>query len=275
MESGTSHTKLSQQVWAREHFARQNTAPCPVVTSSTLQGKLSPETPLPPDAFEITVPQSNVAPETMTPLSNETTTPQDGQKIQEDGKKPALWRAIALLSVILLAVLLYFVWQPLSSKNTPAPVTRQISTPISTVNDADTQTSITAYIVGAVKRPGIYKLPTDARVHNLLEAAGGPLPNANLIALNLAARLYDGQEVYVAMIGEKPPTLNSAGGSGTLININTATAEELEQRLAISATTARTIINHRTTYGPYESVEQLASILSKTIYDKIKDKVTV
>ncbi len=54
-------------------------------------------------------------------------------------------------------------------------------------------------IVGAVRHPGVYTLPASARVYQLLQAAGGPLPNADLVALNMAAKLSDGQEVYVAV----------------------------------------------------------------------------
>jgi competence protein ComEA len=64
---------------------------------------------------------------------------------------------------------------------------------------------IQAYIVGAVKNPGVYTLPAGARVYALLQAAGGPLPKANLVALNLAATLTDGEEVYVTLIGEIVP----------------------------------------------------------------------
>jgi competence protein ComEA len=101
--------------------------------------------------------------------------------------------------------------------------------------------------------------------------AGGPLPNANLVALNMAARLSDGQEVYVAAIGETPPTYtggvtgpgtSSPTASGQLVNINTATADEMHQILHISAKTAQKIIDYRTQHGNYTSVDQF-SLLKK------------
>ena len=150
--------------------------------------------------------------------------------------------------------------------------------------------------MGAVKHPGVYTLEANARLYQLLQAAGGPLPGANLVAVNLAARLSDGQEVYVLQIGETPPA--SSGSSGTTdsastttgdasgvatgtasvtlpININTASAPEMRQGLHISSTTAQTIISYRLQHGPFTSVEELSQVVSKTIYNKIKGQVTV
>src|SRR5205807_7758572 len=96
--------------------------------------------------------------------------------------------------------------------------------------------NIQVYVVGAVKNPGVYTLPAGARVYELLQAAGGPLPKANLVALNLAAPLTDGEEVYVTVVGEIPPTymggvpgppgsnITGSPTTGQLVNINTASA---------------------------------------------------
>ncbi len=149
---------------------------------------------------------------------------------------------------------------------------------------------IQAYIVGAVKNPGVYTLPAGARIYALLQAAGGPLPKANLVALNLAATLTDGEEVYVTLIGEIPPSYvggvpgpGSGSGSGiptgnatgTLVNINTASATEMQQSLHVSSTTAQDIVNFRTQHGPFSSVDQLLQVVSRSIYDKIKGQVTI
>jgi len=137
--------------------------------------------------------------------------------------------------------------------------------------------------VGAVKHPGVYTLPVDARVYQLLQAAGGPLPNANLVALNMAAKLNDGQEVYVPVIGETPPVTGGVPGpdtgstaaGGGLININTASVDQMRQALHVSSKTAQKIIDYRLQHGPYTSVDQLQQVVSRSIYNKIKDLVTV
>jgi competence protein ComEA len=132
----------------------------------------------------------------------------------------------------------------------------------------------------------VYTLPAGARVYALLQAAGGPLPKANLVALNLAAKLTDGEEVYVTLIGEQPPTyLGGVPGSGSgtpnsnstgqQVNINTASADELRQNLHISSTTAQNIVNYRLQHGSYSSIDQLLQVVSKTIYNRIRDQVTI
>ncbi len=160
-----------------------------------------------------------------------------------------------------------------------------------------TNGKIQVYIVGAVKHPGVYTLEANARLYQLLQAAGGPLPDANLVAINLAARLTDGQEVYVLQIGETPPayTGSSSGApdtsgtttnatpattSGTTsvtlpININTASEADMKLALHISSATAQTIITYRVQHGPFTSVEELSQVVSKTIYKKIEGQVTV
>lgn len=112
------------------------------------------------------------------------------------------------------------------------------------------------------------------------------MPDANLVALNMAAPLTDGQEVYVISNGEIPPTYQggvpgpgstsgTATASGQLININTASLDEMRSALHISSTTAQNIVNYRTQHGPFTSVDQLLQVVSKSIYDKIKGSVTV
>jgi competence protein ComEA len=107
------------------------------------------------------------------------------------------------------------------------------------------------------------------------------------VALNLAATLTDGQEVYVTLIGEIPPTYmggvpgppgsntTASPAAGQLVNINTASVDEMRQSLHISATTAQNIVNYRLQHGPYTSVDQLLQAVSRSIYDKIKGQVTV
>jgi competence protein ComEA len=146
---------------------------------------------------------------------------------------------------------------------------------------------IQVYVVGAIQHPGVYTLPMGARVYQLVQAAGGTLPGADLVALNLAAQLTDGEEIYVLREGETPHSgyTNGSfvpGGTGTptaasgqLVNINTASETEMRQVLHVSAATAQKIIAYRTQHGPYTSVDQLLQVVSKSIYDHIKTLVTV
>src|SRR2546428_9906257 len=204
--------------------------------------------------------------------------PADPMVISRPSIKRRLQILIPIVILLLLVLVIYFVWKgstapnPLSSNSS---ITQQNfgNSPASTSSNTAATTStdsgnIQVYIVGAVTHPGVYTLPAGAGVYELLQAAGGPLPKANLVALNLAAKLTDGQEVYVTLIGEVPPTYmggvpgpgtgtNGTTATGQLVNINTATVDEMRQSLHISGTTAQAIINYRLQHGPYTNVNQL------------------
>src|ERR1019366_2607246 len=169
---------------------------------------------------------------------------------------------------------------------TPTTATLQTA---SSVSPVAANGKIQVYVVGAVKKPGVYTLEANARVYALLQAAGGPLPTANLVALNLAAPLSDGQEVYVAQVGETAPaptsttagtstttaSTNATGTPGALININTASATDMRTALHISSTTAQKIITYRLQHGSFTSVEELLQVVSQALYKKIKDQVKI
>jgi len=193
-----------------------------------------------------------------------------------------------------LAVAIYLIWRWPSQSSTAAGITPQNFTvrPVASSAAGNAGGDIQVYVVGAVMHPGIYTLKGKSRVNDLLEAAGGPLPEADLVALNLAAPLSDGQEVYVTVVGEEPPVYvggvpapgvgsgyGGAGGqsgqSGQKANINTASADDLRQGLHVSSVTAAAIVNYRLKLGHYTSVEQLLQVISKAIYTRIKDQVTV
>ena len=197
-------------------------------------------------------------------------------------KKQTYTRVVVAAVTIILAIALYLTWRSPATP-TPPSITQQTLSSVSSNSPTDTSGVIQVYIVGAVKHPGVYTLSADARVYQLLQAAGGPLPNANLVALNMAAKLSDGQEVYVTVVGEVPPTYlggvpgtnPNTANSGTLVNINTASVAEMRQVLHISAATAQKIIDYRVQHGNYTFVDQLLQVVSRSIYDKIRKLVTV
>ena len=131
--------------------------------------------------------------------------------------------------------------------------------------------TIQAYVLGAVRRPGVYTLPDGARTHDLIAVAGGALTTADLSQLNLAAALHDGQSVYVPVVGEALPL--ERGGK---VDLNVATAEQLHNALGISLTEARRIVAYRASHGSFTAVSQLLLVpVSRTIYGRIKDLVVV
>jgi competence protein ComEA len=109
----------------------------------------------------------------------------------------------------------------------------------------------------------VYELPGDARVRDAVVAAGGPTDVADWNALNLAAALADGVKVYVPSVGEEvPPSLTAPPAPGTdqpaaPIDVNVATAGELESLPGVGPATATAIVTERERNGPFLDVDDL------------------
>ena len=116
-------------------------------------------------------------------------------------------------------------------------------------------------VTGAVQRPGVYRMPAGSRVDDAVTRAGGPEPRAELEAVNLAARLADGQQVVVP---ERVPggaaTATAAGSEDGPISLGTATVEQLEEIEGIGPVTAGDIIAFRDEHGGLSSVDQLDQV---------------
>jgi len=107
-------------------------------------------------------------------------------------------------------------------------------------------------VAGAVAAPGLQELPMGARVADAIDAAGGASADAVLDALNLARKVSDGEQILVPHQGEE----HEAAGSG-LINLNRASAQELEQLPGVGPVLAERIVADREANGPFTSVEDL------------------
>lgn len=112
-------------------------------------------------------------------------------------------------------------------------------------------------VTGAVRRPGVYRMPAGARVTDAVERAGGPEPGAELEAINLAARLADGQQVLVPRRGAVAGGGAEADGP---ISLGSASAEELEAIDGIGPVTAQKIVEFRDQHGGLASVDQLDEV---------------
>jgi competence protein ComEA len=116
-------------------------------------------------------------------------------------------------------------------------------------------------VTGAVERPGVYRLPAGARVTDAVGRAGGASGGALLEAINLAARLADGQQVVVPKRGPAGTPLAAAGSSEEgPISLGTATVEQLDTIEGIGPVTAQDIIEFRDEHGGLASVEQLDQV---------------
>jgi competence protein ComEA len=136
---------------------------------------------------------------------------------------------------------------------------------------------------GAVARPGVYRLEDGARVIDLINAAGGPTPEADTQLVALAATLTDGVRVYVPKVGEAPPASiggaagGDLGGPGAPVDLNAATPEQLDSLPGVGPATAAAIVAHRQEIGRYTSVDELLDVrgIGPAKLDALRPLVTV
>ena len=124
---------------------------------------------------------------------------------------------------------------------------------------------IYVHVAGAVRRPGLMTMSAGSRVADALERAGGSGPRADLTAVNLAARLADGQQIVVPRAGAAAPTAGATaatpvGPSAALIHLSTATVEQLDGVDGIGPTLAQRIIEFRDSHGGFRSLAELAQV---------------
>lgn len=132
-------------------------------------------------------------------------------------------------------------------------------------------------IAGAVVKPGVYKLAGDARVTDAMAAAGGATPDADLDQVNLAARVEDGQRIYVPHKGEVvPPTVSPSLPAGP-IDINTATVDQLDTLPGVGPALAQAIVDYRVRHGRFRAVDDLAKVkgIGPAKLDALRNKVIV
>ena len=127
------------------------------------------------------------------------------------------------------------------------------------------QPRLYVHVAGAVRRPGLYRVPSGARVATALELAGGPRPKADLTTTNLAARVQDGQQIVVPLRGRAPapvtagaPQPGAAGGGK--ISLASATQAQLEELDGIGPALASRIIEYRDAHGGFRSIEELGEV---------------
>lgn len=192
---------------------------------------------------------------------------------------PPSWRARAaalaqahpgalagVVAVAVVGVLVWFLLQPAVA--TERPGRQGGPDPALALPRATTTTTaapLVVHVAGAVARPGLVRVPAGARVADAIAAAGGTVEGADLDRLNLAATLADGSRLYVPFAGrpvppDETPAGAEGGGASTVVDLNTATAAELESLPGIGPATARAIIEHRQRHGRFRSVDELLAV---------------
>jgi len=130
-------------------------------------------------------------------------------------------------------------------------------------------------VEGAVARPGVVRLASGARVADALAVAGGTTPDADPAALNKAATLRDGARVYVPRYGETPPAGSAGSESERKVDINQASAAELESLPGIGPSTAARIVRARELRS-FTKVEELQTrgLVTARVLSDIRDLIT-
>jgi competence protein ComEA len=137
-------------------------------------------------------------------------------------------------------------------------------------------------VVGAVRRPGVYRMSTEERVDDAVRRAGGATRRADLAGINLAAKVTDGQQLVVPVHGAAPAAAvggPAAGGAvaGPPINLNTATIEQLDQLDGVGPATAQKIVAYRQQHGGFRSVSELDQVpgIGEKKLAALRDRVRV
>lgn len=156
----------------------------------------------------------------------------------------------------------------------PQPLAIESASP---TPSSDATPRLFVHVAGAVRSPGLYRLPEGARVDDAIGAAGGPLEDADLDALNLAQALQDGDKVLVPAVGGSTAPAAAGEQASSLVNLNTATAGELESLPGIGPALAERIVAFREEVGGFRTIDDLLDVsgIGEKTLDGFRDLVTV
>jgi competence protein ComEA len=184
----------------------------------------------------------------------------------DPGRPGAL--AVVLVGVVAAVVAAVGVWreaprvEPVPELPALVTTTAAAAAPMSTAAVAET---LVVAVAGKVRRPGLVRVPPGSRVADVLDAAGGPLPGADLSGVNLARKVGDGEQVAVgvppAPDAAQAPVSGGEGGSPSgPLDLNSAGVEQLDGLPGVGPVTAQRIVEWRTRNGRFATVDQLREV---------------
>lgn len=147
--------------------------------------------------------------------------------------------------------------------------------------ETESESGIWVYVCGAVQCPGVYYLPSDARVFEAVDLAGGFLPDACADAVNLAGTMSDGEQIFVPDVSEASAESGTAAGQAGVsqspgkVNINRAEVSELMTLPGIGESKAQAIVSYRQEH-PFQSIEEIMNVsgIKEGSFEKIRDLIT-
>ncbi|HEU5434634.1 MAG TPA: helix-hairpin-helix domain-containing protein [Thermomicrobiales bacterium] len=184
---------------------------------------------------------------------------------------------VALASAAVGLMVVYALMSALDERSAPEIVIQPAATP----------SALVVAIAGAVATPGVYRVAPDARLGNVVDAAGGFTAHADLAALNLARRVSDGDKIVIPTLAEPPVAVASERGdasstppaetSAAALDLNAASADELDALPGIGPVLAQRIVDDRTQNGPFATVDDLARVqgISPRMVDALRSRVVV
>jgi len=200
-------------------------------------------------------------------------------------KEQVPWLVVALFIGVAIGASLV----ALSGRTRPAAIVITPPSPTSTPMPEPTPPPLKVHLSGEVNSPAVYELSPDAILQDAIEAAGGLTEAAAAEAINLALPLSNGMHIHVpaqdqvesnqeeVIITVAAPSGSTTAPAGQLINLNTATIEELEQLPGIGPVTAQKIIDFRLANGPFVTVEDVQEVagIGPGKLEQIRNLVTV
>lgn len=191
----------------------------------------------------------------------------------------AVSRTTALVGVSLAFVALVLVGQRLAQTGAgraPEPV----AAPLEPVAAPSSRSLLVVHVVGAVRRPGLYRLREGARIADAVRRAGGATSGADLAGLNLAAPLVDGVQILVPdaqrLAAGGAADDPGAQGAASAVSLSSATVQDLDTLPGIGPVTAQKIVDYRAEHGPFASVDDLDAVpgIGPTRVEQLRELVT-
>lgn len=151
---------------------------------------------------------------------------------------------------------------------------RTLNSETADIPETGASNSVWVHICGEVAAPGVYEMEPGSRIYDVLLAAGGFTREADQEAVNLAGEISDGLQIVIPSAAETAG--RETGGDSGLVNINTASKEELCTLPGIGESRAADIISYRETNGPFQTREDIMKVngIKTSVYEKIKDSIT-